>query len=1168
MDKVGLIRLFLALGIVAIALGVVIAFERLETFFLQVAESNIPGTNSSVILGLLVLGVFGAAWLGWWLTKPLLVRLQKAELLSSSIIAVLVDAIIVIDQRGRILVFSPAAERLFGYAKEEVLGRNVNVLMPEPDASAHDGYIQRYLRDREARVIGKGRIVSARRKSGETFPARLSVGELSTSREAAFVGILSDVSEQHAAQRKIQQLAQAIDASADAVYITDRDGLIEFVNPAFTALTGLSHEQAIGLSPRALESERMPPALQTAMWEALARGDAWRGRVLNRRAIRPENDSASEAYWTDTTITPFCDDNGSIAGYVAIQQDISERVSREEADALGRECAELRVAIGSILHSQQPLADKLRQSLAALLALQGLTLQQRGGIFLRSADGTQLEMSVLLGHFSDDFIRCEQCVPLGSCLCGRAAVSGEVLVSDDCFCDPRHERRYDGMTAHGHYIIPLKNGDNVLGVLFLYTDPHPLRSDERIDTLRLIGEMMGLAIANHQLQHQLINARDAALEAARVKSQFLANMSHEIRTPMNGVLGMLDLLRDSGLSHQNAEFAATAYNSAVALLEILNDILDYSKIEAGKLDLEQIDFDLQDLIGDIGAIFAERAANKGLELICYADPELPRILRGDPTRLRQILVNLIGNALKFTEQGEVALNVTGLHSDDDPVRLSFSIRDTGIGISSEAQAKLFHSFIQADGSTTRKYGGTGLGLSICKQLVELMGGRIAVDSVPGQGSRFWFDLALARGDENLPAFKIANDNKPLRGLRMLIVDDNATNRQILEHYLNSWSIEHASAENALSGLNQLRQASVEGRPFVAAIIDMAMPGMDGLSLARRIKDDPALANMHLVMLSSIGLDVRETREVGIERWLIKPVRQSALFDALVGILAPALCRPPQEPLPPRGPSFQGRILLVEDNRVNQLVVTQWLARFGLTPDIANNGREALAKTARQDYDLIFMDCQMPEMDGYQATRAIREQESATHGPRRAIVAMTAGAMREDRDLCLTAGMDDYVTKPLTREVLIGVLERWLLPVDLSIPPVSSASRTGGNQQPEIAADAGIGNAIDSVRLDSLRELMQDDFGELLASFLDHTPRLLEQLADAIAEGDPGKQANASHPLKSSAAIFGAGDLAILAEQAETSGLRGIVVDPAFLERIRLEFEKVRDALPPPAGGDR
>jgi len=853
------------------------------------------------------------------------------------------------------------------------------------------------------------------------------------------------------AEHKVRKLVKAIDASTDAIYITDRQGLIEFVNPAFTRLTGLSPEQAIGLSPRAIESEDLPPAIHTSMWETLGRGEAWRGRVLNRRGISGKGTSDdTEIYWTDTSIAPIRNAAGDLDGYVSIQADITERVANEEIETIAKESAEIRARIGTITHGPGPLQDKFRQSLGVLLSMEGLRLQQRGGVFLRSTDGRHLEMSVLEGRFTEEFIRREQCVPMGACLCGRAAVSGDVLVSDDCFCDPRHEHRYSGMVPHGHYIVPLKNGDSVLGVLFLYTDPYPTRMEARVDTLRLIGAMIGLAIADDQLQQQLIGARDAAIETAQAKSQFLANMSHEIRTPMNGVLGMLDLLRDSNLGHHDAQFVDTAYNSALSLLTILNDILDFSKIEAGKLDIEHIDFDLRELVADIGDMFSEHAGKKGLELICYADPDLPRNLVGDPTRLRQVLVNLVGNALKFTERGEVILTATAATTVADPVRILFAVRDSGIGMAPQVQAKLFQSFVQADGGTTRKYGGTGLGLAICKQLVALMGGRIEVESTPGEGSRFWFTLDLERGNEDLPSLEDAKADQPLRGVRALVVDDNATNRQILAHYLTAWSVDYDTAENAYVGLASLQRAIQEGLPFTIAIIDMAMPGMSGLELARRVKVDPSLAATHLVMLSSYGLGIRETLEAGIERCLIKPVRQSTLFDALLSTVAPTLCPPTRAPGQPREHSFQGRILLVEDNQVNQLVVTKSLDRYGLSPDIANNGREGVAKALHEDYDLIFMDCQMPEMDGYEATRAIRAHESLFDEKHRTIIAMTAGALPEDRAQCLAAGMDDYIAKPVTLEVLLDTLEQWLHPIAAGAAPVPSEF-AGSDQTDRVVA---------------------------------------------------------------------------------------------------------------------
>jgi PAS domain S-box-containing protein len=986
--------------------------------------SGLLGEHPRVVAAVVTATALVLAWTVWRLHRWHLDRIRRAGSFAESIIAVLVDAVVVIDHRGRILLFNDSAERLFGYPREEVLGRNVSLLMPEPTASAHDAYLKRYLNDHQRRVIGQGRVVSALRRDGSTFPARLALGETELRGEPAFVGVLTDVSAQAAAEQRVRQLGKAIDASADAIYVTDSNGLIEYVNPAFTTLTGLSFEQAVGTSPRTLESEDMSPEVRQQMWQTLARGEAWRGRIPHRRLPGLQGPQA-ESYWTDTTIASFCDDDGKIAGYVSILADISDEVAREEAEALAKESAELRAKIGAILQTAAPLKEKLGSSLDAILAIEGLRLQQKAGIFLRSEDGSNLELFVLRGSFSERFTHIERCVPSGSCLCGRAALIGELLISDECLCDPRHEHRFDDMQPHGHYIVPLNGGREVIGVLFLYTDPFPLRNEERIETLRLIGELIGLAIGNDRLQQQLIAARDAALEAGRAKGQFLANMSHEIRTPMNGVLGMLELLQDGELNPQHAEFVQTARNSALALLDILNDILDFSKIEAGKLDLEYIDFDLRELVDDVGAIFSERAEKKGLELICYTDPTIPRMLRGDPTRLRQILVNLVSNALKFTESGEVALKVTPEDAEGARIRVAFSVRDTGIGMSPDVQARVFQSFVQADGSTTRRFGGTGLGLAICRQLVDLMGGRIAVESELGKGSLFRFSLDLDRGNADLPALQEAGEGSPLRGIRTLIVDDNATNRTILAHYLGSWFMNHSAAQDAHGGFEQLRQAQAEGRPFLVAVIDMAMPGMDGLELARRIKQDPALRNTHLLMLSSIGLGTRETLEAGIERCLLKPVRQSALFDALLSVLAPTLNLSTTPVTAPEEHKYGGRVLLAEDNRVNQLVVTRLLARLGLPLELAENGREAVQKALSGSYDLIFMDCQMPEMDGYEATRAIRSAEQNGGHSHRTIVAMTAGAMPEDRALCMQAGMDDYVTKPLTRDALVEVLERWL-----------------------------------------------------------------------------------------------------------------------------------------------
>jgi two-component system sensor histidine kinase/response regulator len=1185
-------------------------------------------------------------------------ELQASEQRARAMTSAALDAFVMMDAAGRIVFFNPAAERMFGYSEAEALTRDLHdLLAPSRFHAAFHAAFPHYVATGEGSALGQTLEVAGRRKDGTEFPVELSLAPVLIQGERKAVGTIRDLTVRRQTEAALRLRDAALQAAANVVVMTDRQGKILWTNAAFTRVTGYTAEEALGGNPRVLKSGAHDAGFYANLWATILAGHVWQGEIVNRH-------KDGHCFIEDTTITPVRGDDGEISHFIAVKQDITERKQAEEnyrmlfremlngfalhevlcdeqgqpvdyrflavnpmferltglkASALiGRTVREILPATepewiniyGQVALTGEParfesysaevkkhfevtafrpaprqfaciFSDITARKQAEAMAtreralLRTLVDHLPDAIYVKDAQGRKtlanradvrnlgrtIEAEVL-GR--NDFEFFEPAVAANFYADDQAVIqSGQPIINrEESFTDAQGQPRWL-LTSK----LPLRDADGqVIGLVGV---GHDITERKKSDLL-LEQNAAALAETNDQLEAAFERTNQLALQAelaSQAKSEFLANMSHEIRTPMNGVIGMTGLLLDTALTPEQREFAEIVRTSGEAMMTVINDILDFAKIEARKLDLETLDFDLRATLDAAADMLALRAQAKGLELTCLIEPEVPLLLQGDPGRLRQILVNLVGNAVKFTAHGEVAIRVALEAETDANVTLRFTVMDTGIGIPKERINALFAAFVQVDSSTTRQYGGTGLGLAISKQLAALMGGHMGVESVEGQGSTFWFTVVLTKqppGSLPLPEALTA-----LAGEKILVVDDHATNRLVVTRLLRNWGCRYEEAESAEVALGALRAAVRTGDPFRLALLDMAMPDMDGEALARCIQADPLLRPTKLVLLTSLAQPGTPARlaELGFVGGLSKPLHQNALRSLLARVLDLAPGTPRPSPVPSNGPGGldraplsrprrAARILVAEDNPTNQTVALAVLRRLGHRADAVADGQEAITALQQIPYDLVLMDCQMPVLDGFEATRRIRQPRSGVRTPDLPIIAMTANAMQGDREKCLRAGMNDYLSKPVQAGALASVLELWLPTLETSPaepPPVAPDS----TPKPAQAQVPSFSPADLLERLSDDRDTAQS----IVAGFLDDAPNRLRQLHADVEHSRATEAARQAHTIKGAAATVGADALSAVAGELEQAGLAGDLALLASLSpRLDAEFARLQLTL--------
>ena len=1053
------------------------------------------------------------------------------------------DAILMMDPDGCVSFWNPAAERIFGYTESEAVGQKLHELLA-PRHFHKDFYkgFPEFLKSGQGNAIGKSIELSALRKDGIEIPIQISLSSFKLDGDWYAVGIISDITERKLAEEEkrkaeidLRNLSLAINQSPITTVITDLDGNIVFVNPKFTESTGYTADEVIGNNPRVLKSGDMSSLEYQKLWDTILSGKNWAGVFHNRK-------KNGELYWESAVISPVKNEEGVITHFLAVKEDITEKKFAEEMLKQTTERLSLATKAGGIgIWDWDIINDKLDWD-DEMFRLYGTTPDQ----FIGAYEAWQK------GLHPDDVERGDKEIQM--------ALQGE--------------KEFD---CEFRVVWPDGSIHNIRGIANVVRDESgtPLRMiGTNWDITRQKESEYELQKTNQALEESVEKANALAVEAEianMAKSDFLANMSHEIRTPMNGVIGMTGLLMDTDLNEEQQHYIEIVRSSGEALLTLINDILDFSKIEAGKLELETIDFDLLSLLDDFAIGYAIRAQSKNLEFICAANPDVPAFLQGDPGRLRQILTNLVGNAIKFTSEGEIVVRVKCKSITTNETELHFSVSDTGIGIPAEKMGILFNKFTQLDSSTTRKFGGSGLGLAISKQLIELMGGTIGVNSEVGRGTEFWFTVPFVLQPEGSIIQKpVVTD---LNGVHILIVDDNATNREIVKTRLLSWGMRPSEADNGLSALDLLALEKEKGDAFKIAIIDLQMPGMDGATLGKMIKQDVRFCETQLILLSSLGErgDARRFREIGFSGYLIKPLSHTDLLNVISATLT--FSTSPEDPHPfvtrhnvretSRLSISAGKhVLVVEDNITNQLVALGILKKFGILGDAVANGEEAIAALESIPYDLVLMDMQMPVMDGLEATKQIRDPKSKVINHEIPIIAMTANALQGDRERCINAGMNDYISKPVEAQALYGILKNWLLdknrPVGKYKEPVFKKSR---------AKPSNDRNEVTEMQIFDHGALMQRLMGDqdlaniVIKGFIGDIPKQIHSLKDFLREKNIQAVERQAHTIKGASANIGGEALRIIAYQMEIEAKSGNLQEvETLLDELEKRFELLKTEL--------